>query len=390
MSRYQNAFEALQVVGSRFREDLRHQAESALLARRGKDALRLTGPIGTGKDLVSDFLHDLAGRALGRDGKLIRIPCARYKAKSEHLEAALVGTGSKPGFLDEAAHGTLVFDEVHLLSESSQELLLRLVDQREYRRAGKGKLQRSDAVFVLSSSIDLESLAENGRFLHDLVERAPAKIALLPLWQRREDIGELASHFAEEAAKDCGWNDFEGLSRRAIADLEGALVSRQEASVRRLRDLIRDVVLHQPEAVPLIESSHLAPHLQAHYGLGPDQRDAWDREDLEDRYDLAIEAQTMARLARLHGIPESTLLKLARVLRELHESLPTGENPVPGSYRNLMARMNMATKAALWLLSGATNQSEFRKFFGSRTFEMPPKSVAWQLYHDLFSAGDSH
>ena len=64
---------------------------------------------------------------------------------------------------------------------------------------------------------------------------------------------------------------------------------------------------------------------------------------------------------------------------------------MPPSYRNLMARTGVATKAALWILSGASNQSEFRRFFGDKNHEMPPKSVAWQLFHDLFGeAKDRH
>lgn len=243
-------------------------------------------------------------------------------------------------------------------------------------------------MIVLASNADLAAAAARGEFRRDLLDRAPAKIQLPPLWQRREDVAELANAFASEAAEERGWEIFDGFTRRAVADMEGAIVQTKEASVRRLREMVRDLVFGLEEPMEVIESATLEPHLRAFFGLETIDRDAWDREAIDSEFDLVVEARTVERLASLHGVPEQTLIKLAKILREVYESLPQGENPVPGSYRNLVSRMSMATKAALWLMSGATNQAEFRRFFGNKPFEMPPKSVAWQLYHDLFSDGE--
>ena len=200
-------------------------------------------------------------------------------------------------------------------------------------------------------------------------------------------MAELAHAFAAEAAKERGWKEFDGFTRRAVADIEGAIVEKKEESVRRLREMIRDLIFGLEEPMEVIESATLEPHLRAFFDLDDVDRDRWDREAIDQEFDLIVEARTVERLASLHGVPEQTLIKLAKILREIYESLPRGENPVPGSYRNLVSRMSLATKAALWLMSGATNQAEFRRFFGTKSFEMPPKSVAWQIYHDLFSEG---
>jgi|GEM_PF-1055053 len=397
MNVFLESFDRLGIVGSRFREETSLQVQAAVLARRGRDAVRISGSTGTGKELIASLVHDVATRELGRSGELVELNCSNLSdtlfesSLFGHKRGAFTGASAdQSGLLEQAKGGTLVLDEVQNLSPEAQGRLLRLLGEREYRPVGSTTLKRTDALLVLVSNLDLVKLANEGRFRRDLLDRAPAKIALTPLWQRREDIPELAQSFAREALGDRGWPDVDGITRRGLADIEAALVEAKESSVRRLRELVRDAVFElQGEPPVAIESQAFAGVLRSFYGTGTESRDQWDLQDIEERFDLAVEAQTVARIAELHGLPETTLLKLARVLRELHGSLGTGANAVPSSYRNLMARTSLATKAALWLLSGAKNQSEFRRFFGTNSFEMPPKSVAWQIFHDLFGPSDS-
>ena len=385
----QSNFERLGIVGARFREEAEAQVQAAVLARRGRDPIRLTGPSGSGKELVASLVHEVARAELGRKGKIVTVGCSHLSDAA--FEPVLFGKGksstaaAQRGLLDEAKGGTLILDEVQSLSLQTQERLLRLVGEREYRPVGATALKRTDALLVLSSSQDLVALSANGHFRSELLDRAPAKITLPPLWLRREDIPELAQRFAAEALEDRGWSEVDGITRRAVADIEAAVVVARETSVRRLREMIRDAVFSLDAPPPVaLESAAFTQVLRDFYGTGAESRDEWDRQDIEERFELALEAQMVARIARLHHLPETTLLKLARVIRELHGSLSEGENAVPSSYRNLMARTGIATKAALWLISGARNQSEFRKFFGSSPHEMPPKSVAWQIFHDVF------
>jgi len=392
MNVFLESFDRLGIVGSRFREETSLQVQAAVLARRGRDAVRISGSTGTGKELIASLVHDVATRELGRSGELVELNCSNLSdtlfesSLFGHKRGAFTGASAdQSGLLEQAKGGTLVLDEVQNLSPEAQGRLLRLLGEREYRPVGSTTLKRTDALLVLVSNLDLVKLANEGRFRRDLLDRAPAKIALTPLWQRREDIPELAQSFAREALDDRGWSEVEGPTRRALADIEAALVEAKESSVRRLRELVRDAVFEvQGDAPVALESQVFAKALRSFYGTGVENRERWDLQDIEERFDLAVEAQTVARIADLHGLPETTLLKLARVLQELHGSLGTGATAVPASYRNLMARTSLATKAALWLLSGAKNQSEFRRFFGTNSFEMPPKSVAWQIFHDLF------
>lgn len=399
MDAFRIACEEIGLVGSRLQAELATQIQAAVLSRRGKDVVRLTGSTGSGKEFVSALIHQVSRAELDRRGELVEVSCSNLPAGLfestlfGHRRGAFTGaTADTPGLLSRAQGGTLVFDEVQNLSLDDQGRLLRLIGEREYRSVGASSVQRTDAMIVLVSNIDLMEAAEEGRFRRDLLDRAPAKISLPPLWQRREDIGELGQAFAKEAALEREWAEFEGLTRRAVADLEGAVVDTEESSVRRLRELVRDVIFSLPEPALVVDSAVLAPFLETAFGARTSDRDRWDREDFDARFDLALEARTVERLASLHGVPEKTLIHLAKILREVYEALPSGTHPVPGSYRNLVSRMGTATKAALWLMSGATNQAEFRRFFGDKPFEMPPKSVAWQIYHDLFSGerGEGH
>lgn len=376
------------------RENLSAQVQSALVARQAKDVIRLTGPTGTGKELVASLLHEVSRRVLGRRGELVRVSCSNLPAGLfestlfGHKRGAFTGaTADAKGLLRQARNGTLLLDEVQNLGWEDQGKLLRLIGEREFRPLGSTMTERTDAVIVLVSNVDLVEAAKRGEFRRDLLDRAPAKISLPPLWQRREDIGELSQAFAREAAEERGWEEFEGFTRRALADIEGAVLETREESVRRLREMVRDVIFALDEPIDAIESSVLRPHLESFFGLEAIDRDRWDREAIDEGFDLAVERRTAERLAALHGVPEHTLVKLAQILREVYDALPEGENPLPGSYRNLVSRMNLATKAALWLMSGAKNQAEFRRFFGTKPFEMPPKSVAWQIYHELFGEG---
>lgn len=385
MNAFRNACDAIGLVGSRLRDDLSGQIKAALVARQGKDVIRLTGPTGSGKEIVSSLIHETSRQVLGRKGEFVALSCACL-APGE-FEATLFGqkrASGAPGLLRQARSGTLVLDEAQALSHEDQGKLLRLLGEREYRPIGSTMIERTDALIVLTASVDPEEGASEASFRRELLERAVAKINLPALWERREDIRELAGTFADEAAAERGWDPFDGLTRRALADIEGAIVETRVASVRRLREMVRDLIFGLDEPMEVIESATLEPHLKAFFGLDCIDRDRWDREAIDSEFDLIVESRTVERLASLHGVSEQTLIKLAKILREVYESLPQGENPLPGSYRNLVSRMGMATKAALWLMSGATNQAEFRRFFGTKPFEMPPKSVAWQLYHDLF------
>ncbi len=383
------ACDEVELVGSELRTHLEREISAKLLLRRGRDVVLLTGPTGSGKERVAAAMHAATRHALGRKGELIEVNCANLGRGL--FEAELFGyrrgafTGADhdhDGLVDRAAGGTLVLDEIQALSADDQARLLRFLGEREYRAVGDGRVRATDAVIVLSSNQDLRELCRTGAFRRDLLDRAMAKVSIPSLYERRRDIGELAQSFALEAGRELGLEEFAGLTRRARADVETAVVRAREVSVRRLRELIRDVVfLAAADAPPeAIESDLMLPVLTAELAFSPADRDAQDQAELAQDYELLVGRARLHELAAEHQVSLTTLHRLSRALQTMIDEM----NDQPRTYRNVVERTNRLAKVALWLVSGARTQAEFRRYFGTLEAEMPTKSVAHQIFYEVF------
>jgi DNA-binding NtrC family response regulator len=119
-----------------------------------------------------------------------------------HAKGAFTGA-EKPraGAVETALDGTLLLDEVGELLPELQPKLLRLLDQREFKRVGDGLVRKAQCQFVATTSLDLEADVKAGRFRSDLYFRlAAAQVWMPALRDRREDIPELARRFALETS----------------------------------------------------------------------------------------------------------------------------------------------------------------------------------------------
>ncbi len=377
------------LVGSDLRDQLCRDIPAKVLLRRGRDVVLLSGPTGAGKERIAATLHEAARQALARSGDLIEVSCAnlgRGLFESElfgYRRGAYTGADrDHEGLLAKAQGGTLVLDEVQALAADDQARLLRLLGEREYRAVGDERVRTSDALIVLASNTDLKTLVAAGKFRRDLVDRALAKLVVPPLYARRRDIGELAQAFALEAAAELDAPEFIGLTRRALADVEVAVIRAQEVSVRRLKEFVRDAVfVAAADALPeALDSDMLRPLLESEFAFTETHRDEQDVRELEHDYELLVGRMRLLELAQDHRVSLHTLNKLCgavkTVIDEMHDQ--------PRSYRNVVERTGRLAKVALWLVSGAHTQAEFRRFFGSFEVDMPTKSVAHQLYHDVF------
>ena len=160
----------------------------------------ITGPTGSGKELVARALHQLSPRA-ARTFAVVN--CAAIPETL--LEAELFGytrgafTGalqSYAGRIQTAHLGTLFLDEVGDMPLSLQPKLLRFLEHKELQRLGSSQVARVDARVVAATNVDLLSLVGQGKFREDLYYRLSAfPIAIPPLSERRGDVAELAAHF---------------------------------------------------------------------------------------------------------------------------------------------------------------------------------------------------
>jgi DNA-binding NtrC family response regulator/tetratricopeptide (TPR) repeat protein len=172
-------------------------------------AVFVLGETGTGKERVARALHERSRR---RQRPFVAVNVASLS--DELFEAELFGhargafTGAvqaREGLLMQAQGGTLFLDEVADLSRRAQVKLLRLLQEREYRRVGENELRRADVRIISAAHRDLEACVAAGSFREDLLYRLNTIVLRLPaLRERGDDVLLLARHFARAAASGAG------------------------------------------------------------------------------------------------------------------------------------------------------------------------------------------
>jgi DNA-binding NtrC family response regulator len=166
-------------------------------------AVCLLGESGTGKELVTRAIHKSGPR---RHGPFVAINCAAIPASLQeselfgHERGAFTGaTQTRLGCFERARGGTLLLDEIGEMSQATQAVLLRTLQERTVRRVGGSQEIPVDVRIVCATHRDLKSEVDAGRFREDLYFRLVVyPIRLPPLRDRVEDIPLLASHFLDK------------------------------------------------------------------------------------------------------------------------------------------------------------------------------------------------
>jgi transcriptional regulator with PAS, ATPase and Fis domain len=181
--------------------------------------LLVSGPTGTGKELVAHALHNLSPAP-----NSVFAVCNCSGFVDTLLETELFGyvrgaftgaTHDKEGLFEYANGGTVFLDEIGELPLSGQAKLLRVLQQRQVQRVGSPKIHDVDVRVIAATNRDLLAMVREGSFRDDLYYRlAAVEIALPRLAERREDLALLLRYFVKKFAVEYG-KPISGLSRRA-------------------------------------------------------------------------------------------------------------------------------------------------------------------------------
>lgn len=205
----------------------------------------VTGPSGTGKELVVAALHDASPRT---HRAIVAVNCGAIPEnliESElfgHAKGAFTGAhAARQGLVAAAEGGTLFLDEVGELPPSVQVKILRLLQQREYSPVGESKTLKCDIRVVAATNRDLEQEVSNGRFREDLFYRLNVIHVHVPaLRDRASDIVPLANHFLRLASQRAGLQEELTFTQEAL----DALVAYEwPGNVRSLENVVERCVL---------------------------------------------------------------------------------------------------------------------------------------------------
>jgi len=218
----------------------------------------ITGPNGSGKEVLADIIH--ANSAV-RSGPYLKVnlgalPPELIEAELFGTEAgAFTGARARVGRFEAADGGTLLLDELGNLAPAGQTKLLRVLQTGELERLGSNITRRTRVRMIAATNTDLRAAIREGRFREDLYYRLNViELELPPLSRRREDILPLARHFL-------------GGERAFSAQAERALVRHSwPGNVRELQNIIRRASLLsstrviEPDALglPALEQADLA------------------------------------------------------------------------------------------------------------------------------------
>lgn len=204
----------------------------------------ITGPNGTGKELVAHQLHEQSQRA---NFPLIEVNCAAIP--SELIESELFGhvkgaftsaVKDRAGKFEAADKGTIFLDEIGDMSLSAQAKVLRALQESMITRVGADKDIKVDVRVIAATNKDLKKEIAEGRFREDLYHRLAVILINVPsLNERRDDIPLLISHFAEKIASEQG-NSVKEFSKDAIKLLQEYDWT---GNIRELRNVVERLII---------------------------------------------------------------------------------------------------------------------------------------------------
>ena len=204
----------------------------------------ITGPNGTGKELVAHWLHQKSDRV---KGPMIEVNCAAIP--SELIESELFGhikgaftsaNKDRAGKFEAANGGTIFLDEIGDMSLSAQAKVLRALQESRIQRVGSGKDIKVNVRVVAATNKDLKKEIAEGNFREDLYHRLAVILIKVPaLNDRRGDIPLLINYFAEKISTE------QGTVLKTFSDKAIKLLQEYDwtGNIRELRNIVERLII---------------------------------------------------------------------------------------------------------------------------------------------------
>lgn len=239
-------------AGTNIETDLIGRSPAVTLVRQTVDKVApfnsrilITGPAGSGKEVVARLLHARSRRA---DGPFVVLNCATMAPGlvEEELFGTEGGVGGQPrkiGTFEAAHNGTLFLDEVADMPLETQGKIVRVLQEQVFHRVGGSDRVQVDVRVVAATTRDLPQEIAAGKFREDLFYRLNVvPLAVPPLKARREDIPLLVEHFMQKIA------EANGRSPRSVSEEAMVLLQSYEwpGNARELRNVIERLLIMTP------------------------------------------------------------------------------------------------------------------------------------------------
>lgn len=219
----------------------------------------ITGPNGSGKELVARWLHAKSNRA---EGPMIEVNCAAIP--SELIESELFGhekgaftsaVKQRIGKFEQASGGTLFLDEIGDMSLAAQAKVLRALQEHKITRVGGDKDIKVDVRIVAATNKDLLTEIKENRFREDLYHRLGViPIHVPPLKDRKDDIPILVESFLNDIANEYG-NPVKKIDAKAVEYLQ---TKEWTGNIRELKNVVERLVILSDKNITLEDTKSYA------------------------------------------------------------------------------------------------------------------------------------
>ena len=245
-----------------FTPQLKRMLDELTIAADKDVTMLLIGETGSGKTFLSNLIHEVSQR---RNEPFITVACGALPGdliESElfgHVKGSFTSAhADKDGKFIAAGRGTILLDEIDVLSPEQQVKLLRVIETGMFEPVGSNNTHTSQARLVVASNLALEPLVEQGKFRPDLYYRlSMLKFEIPPLRQRKADIKPMARKFIQDKAEK-----HEIIVHRIEQEFFDALINYPwPGNVRELEYAIQRAVIYCRDGV--LAAEHLPSHILA-------------------------------------------------------------------------------------------------------------------------------